>query len=182
MIETLRQRWAALNARERAIVGIGGLVVVLTLLFVLVVDPMLEQMSVLDRQQVKKRRDYEELARLEVQYRDVQSRIGTLEQRLAQSGSTFSLLPFLEETATTSGIRQQIVGMQPQPTVPLAGYQETAVEIRLAGMHLPQLLSLLAAIERAPGLVQIKRLQVTPQYDAPHLLQVTLRVASYAKA
>ncbi len=182
MMDALRQRWEAFSARERVTIGLGGVVVALVVAFVLVVDPLLDQMGILDRQHVKKRRDYEELVHLESQYRDLQGRLGKLEQRLAKSGGQFSLLPFLEDTANHSGIRQLIVGMQPQPTVPLAGYQETAVEIRLAGMQLPQLLNLLAAIEQAPGLVQVKRLQVTPQYDQPHLLQVTIRVASYEKA
>lgn len=181
MIESLRQRWAAFSSRERWLIGSGGIVLVLSLLFVFALDPMLDQLGILDRQHAKKGRDYEELVRLESQYRELQDRIGRLEQRLARGGNQFSLLPFLEETATNSGIRQLIVGMQPQPTVPMAGYQETAVEVRLAGMQLPQLLALLAAIEQAPGLVQVKRLQVTPQYDMPHLLQVTMRVASYAK-
>ncbi|MFO0773588.1 MAG: type II secretion system protein GspM [Nitrospiraceae bacterium] len=181
MMESLRQRWEGFSARERLLVGSGAVVVALAVLFLVLVDPLLERTTVLDRQQIKKRRDYEELVRLESNYRGVQTRIDKLEQRLAKSAGAFALLPYLEETATSSGIRQLIVGMQPQPTVPLAGYQETAVEVRLAGMQLPQLLSLLSALEQAPGLVQIKRLQITPQFDMPHLLQVTLRVASYEK-
>lgn len=182
MMEAARQRWNDLSPRERVIIIGGGLVLAAGLVFAFVLAPLLDQMRLLDRQHVRKGRDYEELVRLESQFRQVQGRLAALEQRLAQGSGQFSLLPFLEETAVNTGIRNLIVAMQPQPTVPLAGYQETAVEIRLDGMQLQQLLALVAAVESAPGLVQVKRLQITPRYDSPHLLQVTIRVASYAKA
>lgn len=182
MIEMLRQRWADFSPRERWVIGLGTLAAALSILFVVVVDPLLERVTILERQHARKARDYEELARLEIDHRRLQARLAQLEQRLARGSGQFALLPFLEETATSTGIREQIVAMQPQPTVPMAGYQETAVEIRLDGTHLPQLLSLLAAVENAPALVQVKRLQITPRYDTPYLLQVTLRVASYEKA
>ncbi|GKS58451.1 type II secretion system protein GspM [Nitrospira sp.] len=181
-MDTLRQRWADFSPRERWVIGIGTMAAVLSVLFVVLVDPLLERITILDRQHARKARDYEELAKLEGDYRQLQVRMAQLEQRLARSSGQFALLPFLEETATSTGIRDQIVAMQPQPTVPMAGYEETAVEIRLDGMHLPQLLSLLAAVENAPALVQVKRLQITPRYDTPYLLQVTIRVASYEKA
>ncbi len=181
-MEALRQRWNDFSARERWLIVGGGVVLVLGLLFAFVVDPILDHMTMLDRQHAKKGRDYEELVQAESTYRQLQTRVAKLEGRLAKSGGQFALLPFLEETAVSTGIRNQIVGMQPQPTVPMAGYQETAVEMRLDGMQLPQLLTLLAAVEEAPGLVQVKRLQITPRYDTPHLLQVTIRIASYEKA
>lgn len=168
--------------RERWLIGIGGLLACLSALFVLFVDPLLDRLSVLDRQHAKKVRDYEELTQLEAQYGQLQAELAKLEERLAKSVGQFALLPFLEETAANTGIRDQIVGMQPQPTVPMAGYQETSVEMRLDGMQLPQLLTLLAAVENAPALVQVKRLQITPRYDTPHLLQVTMRIASYEKS
>lgn len=181
-MESLRQRWNDFSVRERWLIAGGGIVLMLGLIFAFVVDPILDHMMLLDRQHAKKARDYEELVQAESSYRQLQGRVAKLEARLAKSGGQFALLPFLEETAASTGIRNQIVGMQPQPTVPMAGYQETAVEMRLDGMQLPQLLSLLAAVEEAPGLVQVKRLQITPRYDTPHLLQVTIRIASYEKA
>ncbi len=182
MMDSLRQRWSDYSTRERVLIASGVAAILLSALFLVVIDPWLDRLSVLDRQHAKKARDYEDLIRLEVQYRHLQDRITKLEQRLAKGTGQFSLLPFLEETAASTGIRDHIVAMQPQPTVPLSGYQETAVEIRLDGMGLPQLLALLAAVEHAPALVQVKRLQITPRYDTPHLLQVTIRVASYEKA
>jgi general secretion pathway protein M len=159
----------------------GTVVMALGLLFAFVLDPLLDEATALDRQHNKKHRDYEELVRIEAQHRELRDRLTLIEQRLARGSGSFSVLAFLEETAVATGIRDQIVGMQPQPVTEVAGYQENAVEMRLDGLQLPQLLALVGAIDEAPALVEIKRLQVVPRYDSPHLLQVTIRISSYEK-
>lgn len=156
-------------------------VLALGLLCAWVLDPLLDEATALDRQHHKKRRNYEDLVQLAGQHRELQDRLAFIEQRLARSSGSFSLLAFLEETAVATGIRDQIVGMQPQPATEVSGYQENAVEMRLDGLQLPQLLALVGAIDGAPALVEIKRLQVIPRYDGPHLLQVTIRISSYEK-
>ena len=64
-------------------------------------------------------------------------------------------------------IRDRIVGMQPQQATTQHGYQETAVDLRLDGVQLPQLLALLVALEQAPYDVQVHHLQIKPKYDNP---------------
>jgi general secretion pathway protein M len=71
--------------------------------------------------------------------------------------------------------------MQPQPTQPAQGYRETAVELRLEAVSLPRLMALLVALEGSPYLVQIKRLQIKPRFDAPEQLEATLLVSTYEK-
>ena len=93
----------------------------------------------------------------------------------------FSLLAFMEEATTTAQIRDRIVGMQPQAPIVVQGYQETAVDLRLDGVSLPQILALLVAIEQAPYDVQVHHLQMKPKYDNPVNLDATLRIVTYAK-
>jgi general secretion pathway protein M len=93
----------------------------------------------------------------------------------------FSLLAFMEEATTTAQIRDRIVGMQPQAPIIVQGYQETAVDLRLDGVSLPQILALLVAIEQAPYDVQVHHLQLKPKYDNPVNLDATLRIVTYAK-
>jgi general secretion pathway protein M len=105
-----------------------------------------------------------------------------LEQRLPAGEGQFSLLAFMEEAAASVQIRDRIVGMQPQQGTAQQGYQETAVDLRLDGIQLPQLLALLVALEQAPYDVQVHHLQIKPKYDNPVNLDATLRIVSYAKA
>jgi len=181
MIPMLKERWRQLAPRERVIVAIGGVVVIASLLFLVVVDPLLMKIDKLDRQVVRTSKERAELAGLAADYASKQARLNKLEQRIPQASGSFSLLAFMEEAATSVQIRDRIVGMQPQTPITTLGYQETAVDLRLDGIQLPQLLALLVALEQAPYDVQVHHLQIKPKYDNPVNLDATLRIVTYAK-
>jgi general secretion pathway protein M len=181
MMQILQERWRHLASRERMIVMAGGGVVLASLLFLLVVDPLLARIDRLDRQVVRKSKDRSELSVLAAEYASKQARVAKLEQRLPPPGQ-FSLLAFMEEAAASVQIRDRIVGMQPQQPTTLQGYQEMSVDLRLDGVQLPQLLALLVALQQAPYDVQVRHLQVKPKYDNPVNLDATLRIVSYEKA
>ena len=125
---------------------------------------------------------HEQASAMAAEYAAKQARVVKLEQRLPAGDGQFSLLAFMEEAAASVQIRDRIVGMQPQQTTMQHGYQETAVDLRLDGVQLPQLLALLVALEQAPYDVQVQHLQIKPKYDNPVNLDATLRIVSYAKA
>jgi general secretion pathway protein M len=182
MMGALQERWRQLAARERMILGIGGAVVMGSLLFLIVVDPLLDRIDKVERQTVRKSKERVELAALAADYQAKQGRVAKLEQRLPNGDGQFSLLAFMEEAAASVQIRDRIVGMQPQQGTVQHGYQETAVDLRLDGVQFPQLLSLLVALEQAPYDVQVQHLQIKPKYDNPVSLDATLRIVSYAKS
>ena len=126
-------------------------------------------------------KDSQELALVAQEYVVKQARIAKLEQRMPIPPAQFSLLAFMEEATTTAQIRDRITGMQPQAPIVVQGYQETAVDLRLDGVSLPQILALLVAIEQAPYDVQVHHLQMKPKYDNPVNLDATLRIVTYAK-
>lgn len=181
MIQTLRERWRQMSARERGIVLTGGVVVGLSLFFVLAVDPLLAKLDRLERQANRKQKEIGELALLSQDYAAKRDRLAKAEGRLPP-GSQFSLLTFMEEAATRAGVREWITAMQPQVQSVAEGYQETAVDLRLEGVQLPELLALLVAIDQAPYNLQVRHLQIHPKYDNPMYLEATVRVLSYAKS
>lgn len=182
MMSMLQERWRHLATRERTIVVVGLTVVIASLLFLVVVDPLLARIDRLERQAMRKSKDRGELSLLAAEYAAKQARLAKLEQRLPPADAPFSLLAFMEEAAASVQIRDRIVGMQPQQPTLLQGYQETSVDLRLDGVQLPQLLALLVALEQAPYDVQVRHLQIKPKYDNPVNLDATLRIVSYAKA
>jgi len=181
MIQTVRERWQQMSQRERTIVLVGGIVVGLSLLFVVVVDPLLSTFDRLERQAVRKQKDIGELALLSQEYTSKRDRLAKAESRLPTPDGQFSLLTFMEEAATTAGVREWITAMQPQVQSLAQGYQETAVDLRLEGVQLPELLALLVAIDQAPYDLQVRHLQIRPKFDNPVYLDATVRVLSYAK-
>jgi general secretion pathway protein M len=181
MMQMLKERWQQFSQRERTIVAAGGALVAAALVFLLIIDPLIATIDKLDRQARRKAKDSQELALVAQEYVAKQARIAKLEQRMPSATAQFSLLAFMEEATTTAQIRDRIVGMQPQAPIAVQGYQETAVDLRLDGVSLPQILALLVAIERAPYDVQVHHLQMKPKYDDPVNLDATLRLVIYAK-
>ena len=182
MIQEIGERWRQMSLRERTIVLVGGTVMGLTLLFVSVVDPLLAKLERLDRQTVRKQKEIMELVRLGQEYATKRERLAEVERRMPTLDSYFSLLTFIEEAAITAGVREWITGMQPQVQPLTQDYQETAVDLRLEGVQLPELLELLLAIEQAPYDLQVRHLQIRPKFDNPVYLDVNLRVLSFAKS
>lgn len=182
MIQTLTERWQRSSPRERMILLIGGVIVAASLLFLLIVDPLLSRLEKLDRQTNRKQKDIQELAIVAQDYLGKQATLTNLEKRMPAADAQFSLLAFMEEATTTAQIRDRIVGMQPQNPTVVQGYQETAVDLRLDGVQLTQVLALLVAIEQAPYEVQVRHLQIKPKFDNPTNLDATLRIVSHAKA
>jgi len=181
MMHSLHERWQHLSSRERLIVSVGGIIVGLGLLFALVVDPLLAQYERLERQEARKQKDLRELAVLSRDYEAKRDRLTKAEQRLPDADSRFSLLTFMEEAAGSAHVRDRIAGMQPQVQTLPEGYEETAVDLRLENVQLPELLALLVAIDRAPYSLQVRHLKVRPKFDNPVNLDATVRVLSYAK-
>jgi len=181
MMQMLKERWQHFSQRERLIVTAGGAMVAAALVFLLIIDPLMATIDKLDRQAKRKAKDSQELALIAQEYVIKQARIAKLEQRMPSPPAQFSLLAFMEEATTATQIRDRIVGMQPQAPIVIQGYQETAVDLRLDGVSLPQLLALLVAIEQAPYDVRVHHLQMKPKYDNPVNLDATLKIVTYAK-
>ena len=181
MMQMLKERWQHFSQRERIIVAAGGALVAVTLAFLLIIDPLMATIDNLDRQTRRKAKESQELALVAQEYVVKQARIAKLEQHMPIPPAQFSLLAFMEEATTTAQIRDRITGMQPQASIVVQGYQETAVDLRLDGVSLPQILALLVAIEQAPYDVQVHHLQLKPKYDNPVNLDATLRIVTYAK-
>ena len=181
MMQTIQDRWRQMSPRERVIVLVGGILAGLSLLFVLALDPLLAKLDRLERQANRKQKDIGELALLSQDYTIKRDRLAKAESRLPSPDSQFSLLTFLEEATTRAGARDWITAMQPQVQSLAQGYQETAVDLRLEGVQLPELLALLVAIDQAPYDLQVRHLQIRPKFDNPIYLDATVRVLSYAK-
>jgi len=181
MKQMLKERWQQFSPRERIIVAAGGALAAAALVFLLIVDPLMATIDKLDRQARRKAKDSQELALVAQDYLLKQARMAKLEARMPSSPAQFSLLAFMEEATTTAQIRDRIAGMQPQAPIVVQGYQESAVDLRLDGVTLPQLLALLATIEQAPYEVQVRHLQMKPKYDNPINLDATLKIVTYAK-
>jgi general secretion pathway protein M len=56
---------------------------------------------------------------------------------------------------------------------------EESVEVSVAKLELPKLAQLLEALERGPGVVKVRRVQIRTRTDDPAAVDVSLLVATY---
>jgi general secretion pathway protein M len=167
-----------LGTRERLFVIGAGVAVLLTLLFTLVVDPLIAHSARLDRQIVAAESQLQELHKLQRDYRTQKSVLDRVNAQLKPKGN-FSIISRLEELAGDSGIRSKILYMKPTVSLPSDAYEEEAVEIKVEGVTLEQLIRYLAQVENSPQFLKIKRLYLKPRLDDRQILSAIFRVSTF---
>jgi general secretion pathway protein M len=167
-----------LQTRERVLVIGTAMMILLVLMFLLVIDPQLARSARLDRQL---RAAQSQLRDLQSESREYLQRKHVLDQlnRQLTRQRTFSLFSRLEQLARQTDIREQIQYMKPTVSTPNDLYREDAVEIKMEGVTLEQLIRYLDRVERSPQLLKIKRLSVKPQQQNRQMLSAIIRVSTF---
>ncbi len=173
--------WRERTERERVVLGVGAVAVVGLATYAFAVDPLIERSARLDRKIVQRQEDLARVSRLGADYQAIADQVTGLDQRVTAPGS-FSLLSFLEETASTQQMRNRLTSIRPQPTQTLAPYREVTAEVKLESITLAQVVSYLDALDRAPQRVRVKLLRLKTRYADPKLLDGSLLVSTYERA
>lgn len=167
-----------LGTREKVFVITAGVAVLLTLLFMLVIDPMLAHSARLDRQIMTAQRELQELQTLQREYRRQKSIVERINAQLKRQ-QNFALISRLDELAGQTGTRSKILYMKPTVGIPSDAYDEDAVEIKMEGVTLDQLIGYLYQIENSPQFMKIKSLQIRPRLDNRQVLSAVFRVSTF---
>jgi general secretion pathway protein M len=69
--------------------------------------------------------------------------------------------------------------MKPTVSTPSEAYDEEAVEIKMEGVTLEQLIQYLYQVENSPQFMKIKRLHVAPRRDNRQILSAIFRVSTF---
>lgn len=170
--------WQNLQPRERLFVGGAGAALVVVLFFMLVIDPLFKHSAELDRQIVTARRQLTELRTMQQDYRRQKSVVDSINSQLKKQ-QNFAIFSRLEELASQTGIRNNILYMKPTVSTPSEVYNEESVEIKMEGVTLAQLVRYLHQVENSPQLLKIKRLETKPRFDNRQLLTATFRVSAF---
>jgi type II secretory pathway component PulM len=169
-----------LQRREKIFVVGAGVVVLVTLLFLLVIDPLLKHSAALDRQIVAAERQVKELHTLQRDYLRQRAVVDRINTQLKQQRKNFQIISRLTELADQVGVGSNISEMKPTLSTPSNAYNEESVEIKMAGVTLEQLVRYLYQIESSRELVKVKRLFINPRRDNRQLLAATFRVSVFS--
>ncbi|MGQ4807987.1 hypothetical protein NKDENANG_01353 [Candidatus Entotheonellaceae bacterium PAL068K] len=167
-----------LGTREKIFVTAAVVAIVLALLFTLVLAPFMAHSARLDRQIVAAGRQRQELHTLQRDYRHQKAILDSIKARLDQQ-KNFAVFSRLEEIAGQAGMRGKILYMKPTVSTPSEAYEEEAVEIKMEGVTLEQLVNYLQQVENSPQFITIKRLYIKPRFDNRQLLTAIFRVSTF---
>lgn len=170
-----------LESRERLFLLLGVVFVVCFLIFQMVVTPYLEARQILERSLQRRQNELLEMSILQKEYQDLMQRQGVITRRIEQRSPQFSLFSFLEQQTTVVDVRNRVTSMKPATTELEDGLEESAVEIKLDGITLKQLVDFLVRVESEENVIVVKRLAVQKNQKESDLLDVVMNVVTFNK-
>ncbi len=180
----LRQVIAAyqrLSSRERALVGVFGGAILVTVLYLFIWEPLDAGRTVLARRIQSKQRDLVEMQQMRDSYLDLLRQFELRQQIIDKADPKFSLFPHIEATVGEVVGREKITSMNPQNKDMGGAYREESVEIKLNGISLEQLVTLMYKIEKGAQPLRLTRLQVKKRPREPQTADVTATVSMLRK-
>jgi general secretion pathway protein M len=171
------EAWAAaLSPRERVMVTLAGVAV---LLFVVFMVSFRLQAGVRARELriEEKTRALGQVGALAAGYKRVQADRAAQEARL--KGPHPPLMSHVSQTGSALGI--EVTDLRPVGApAELDGVTEESVEVNLPRIDLVRLARMLQGLERGQGLVKVRRLRLSTRTDDPKLVDATIVVATYS--
>jgi general secretion pathway protein M len=171
------EAWASkLSPRERVMVTLAGVAVVLFVVFMIA----LRLQSGVRARQLRIEEKTQALAQVGTMaagYKRVQADRTALEARL--KGAHTPLMSHVSQTGSALGI--EVTDLRPVGApVDLDGVTEESVEVNLPRIDLVRLARMLQGLERGQGLVKVRRLRLSTRNDDPKLVDATVVVATYS--
>jgi len=174
MIDFLRK----LSPRERILLIVASLFVGGSLLFGVVVSPLVssqDRYQDLASRQQKNLDQFRELAR---EYHAAEATLVELERSLARRNTDTSLLAAMEAEARSLGLADKIASMKPLSRELESGIVEASVELKIEKIDLGELTGFLEAVEGNELMARTARLRVKTRFDDPQLLDATVLVTA----
>jgi type II secretory pathway component PulM len=175
-----RQRVAAfleqLQPRERRFVVLAAGAAAVLVVWLAILDPIADSVASLDRDLTRTRRDAAQIGDLVARYKTLQGDVTTLERANASHAGE-SAFAQLESIAVPIVGREHITAMNPSTRAVGEKLQEESVEMRIEGVPMRGLISLLYAIENRDRPMQAVRVAFKREFKNPELIDATLVVA-----
>ncbi|MEJ2491173.1 MAG: type II secretion system protein GspM [Desulfuromonadales bacterium] len=173
--------FSKLNPRERLLVFVGGVLLLLVLIYFVLLMPYRQALNALDNQIASRTLQLQEVNRLRADYLALQEEVSQVE-RLLDRQRNFSALTFVENVVGRTAGRENLVSMRPQPTVTNNQFAFESVEVKLEKLALRQVLELLWAVENADLPVQIKNLYLKQRFDNRSQIDATMTIVALRRA
>jgi type II secretory pathway component PulM len=169
--------WDNFSAQERMLLSILGVLLAATLLFLVIVNPILSATASARERVEAAEQDLEVMSRLRREYEAVNARLAGVEERIRANRDQQNTLTLLESLA--SGAAVKIDSMEERKSPDHELYRETRVEVSLKNVSLTQVVKLLHSIESSPRQFSVKGLRIKTRQDGNDSLEVAFSVSSF---
>jgi hypothetical protein len=169
-----------LNSRERWVVFGGIGFVFCFAVLQLVIIPVFDARSNLEKSIARKKQELIEIRMLQQEYYTLKSEAGTIQARINQRGAGFTLFTFLDQQANEAKVKKQIMYMKPS-TVAGDDLNETMVEMKLQQIPLADLVGFLRLVESEKNIVFIRRFSIQESGDKQGYFDSVLQIVTFEK-
>ncbi len=169
--------FSRLSPRERMLVSLAGLGLILTSLYSFVLDPLTVGRAQLITREATKKQELSTLADLRQTYLGIEQKLRAGESLLSRVDPNFALFTHLETTISQVIPRERINSMNPSSKSIGEKYEEQLVEIKLTQVSLQQLVDMLYRIEKSQQPLRVTKLQVKKRTNDIRNFDVTATVS-----
>lgn len=169
--------YARLAPRERLLLGVAAVSVVLISLYSFVWEPLQSSRAQMERRIALKQKEILEIQKQRDLYLDLRRHIDANRAVLSQDDPGFSLFAYMDNAISQAVGREHVASMNPTNKNIGTEYQEQQVEVRLTQISLQQLVDLLYRVEKGDHPLRFSRLQVKKRYNDIRNFDVTATVS-----
>jgi hypothetical protein len=169
-----------LSARERNLLGVAVAAAAVIAFYTLVWEPLALAKEKVERQIRVKQQELVEIQDLRTRYMELLNRLEASRKIIdpANFDENFSLFPHIESTVgKVLGGRDKIRSMSPKTKAINDAYVEEAVELKLDGISLTELVEMMYSIEKGEQPLRFSRLSIKKRRRDPHQFDVTATVS-----
>jgi hypothetical protein len=170
-----------LNNRERWVLYGGIGFVICFLIFQLALVPFFEARSNLEKSIARKQQELIKIRALQDEYLLLKSEEGTIQARINQRGTSFTLFTFLDRQANQAKVKKQIQYMKPSTVEGVDELDEAMVEMKLQRITVEALVGFLRLVESEKNVVFIKRASIQESGDGQGYFDSILQIVTFEK-
>ncbi|MGH7966020.1 MAG: type II secretion system protein GspM [Candidatus Binatia bacterium] len=175
-LQVMSEWLARFSPRERQFLGVAGIALGGVLVYLLLLDPLWESYTRLQARVAAKERELSEVITL---HRTYQTLRAETERTRTTTDPNFSPIAFLEGLATSTLGRDKVAAINPAERATGDGVAQEAIELRLSGVSLRELVELLYKIETTNAALRTVRLSIKKRYKDPYTFDVSLTTLAF---
>ncbi|SRR5579875_342051 len=178
----VRARYYKLEKRERLLLQVAALVIVLFLGYDLIYSSIVSYQAGLQDEIAARQRDLAEVRRMAAFWQRVETELGTLERKTTLPSSDFSLTATLSTALNGVVETEKIAGISPIPNKPVSEHlTQYGADLRLNGVTLAQIVDTLYRIKSIKEPVVISNMSIRKRPTDPHAYDVDMTCSVLGK-